>query len=663
MTRTRGQNVTPTLRLLLSQLHGGGEGGDLVKSRTIAGFLSTSSFTLSERSRVTESQQVQTRLYATSRRKQQQQKEAVFSPRRRDGADIAARADTENDDDDLRDSTDYYRRPMVQWYPGHIAKAERQLKETFLKAVDVVVEVRDARAAQATSHPNVPLWCGNNQKQQQQQTTTPTNTSNNNSNQINGKPRLVVLTHVDEIPTASLRAWKNAYETHGMDLHHQPHESSSSSASSSSASGSSIEQTKKKDQQRVFFVNAKVGAGIHGLVRAIVREGAPVQERRHRRGLLGRPLRVGVIGYPNVGKSALLNRLILQGGGGSGSGSTGRRTQRAKTENKPGVTRSLQWIRVRTDRTSASGSSSSRPAHEQLTDGSITSTSTSSTSKDFELLDSPGIIPASLSNQSDAALLAACNCIGDAAYDNQLIAAFFCDWMLQLQRSGQASLAAPAWATQCQKRYRLNVITGEPVIGASSSTTTRTTDMNGEEIVQEQHDGQLNEQEILTGEDMLHHVAQETCQGDLEDAARKILQDFRSGRMGPICLQPPTTFRTSVGSNSSSAIKNQRQGIGSSTSSRSTAARSLALLELERRQERAKLAMDTARQRGLELPPMMRMKNQHEPETSGTAPAATRVTKTTSGDENDDDGDKKENPKSTATTSSTEVGKGLFDGW
>jgi ribosome biogenesis GTPase A len=46
--------------------------------------------------------------------------------------------------------------PMVQWYPGHIAKAERQLKEQ-LKMVDVVLEVRDARIPVATHHPQVSL--------------------------------------------------------------------------------------------------------------------------------------------------------------------------------------------------------------------------------------------------------------------------------------------------------------------------------------------------------------------------------------------------------------------------------------------------------------------------------------------------------------------------
>jgi 50S ribosome-binding GTPase len=81
-------------------------------------------------------------------------------------------------------------------------------------------------------------------------------------------------------------------------------------------------------------------------------------------------------------KSALINRLL------------GRR--RARTANTPGVTRSLQWIRIRTD------------------DGKKTN------KKEYELLDSPGIIPSYLDDQSDALLLAACNCIGEASYDNQV---------------------------------------------------------------------------------------------------------------------------------------------------------------------------------------------------------------------------------------------------
>jgi 50S ribosome-binding GTPase len=88
--------------------------------------------------------------------------------------------------------------------------------------------------------------------------------------------------------------------------------------------------------------------------------------------------------FPRIyfSKSALINRLL------------GRR--RARTANTPGVTRSLQWIRIRTD--------DDKKTHK----------------KEYELLDSPGIIPSYLDDQSDALLLAACNCIGEASYDNQV---------------------------------------------------------------------------------------------------------------------------------------------------------------------------------------------------------------------------------------------------
>jgi hypothetical protein len=196
-----------------------------------------------------------------------------------------------------------YVRPVVQWYPGHIAKAERQLSET-LKAVDVVVEVRDARACKATAHPRVGEWCA-------------------------GRPRIVVLTHLDTIPKAAANSWKRAYETLGAerwddapinrqvanqaqqarDMRNQygslesdnsaknKNKSNKNTVSKSQSSGGAITPV-----EEVLFVNAKQGQGIHALHRAIFKAGAHVQERRERRGLNPRALRVGIIGYPNVGK-------------------------------------------------------------------------------------------------------------------------------------------------------------------------------------------------------------------------------------------------------------------------------------------------------------------------------------------------------------------------
>jgi ribosome biogenesis GTPase A len=186
-----------------------------------------------------------------------------------------------------------YKRPGVHWYPGHIAKAERQLAET-LKAVDVVVEVRDARACKATAHPRVGEWSA-------------------------GRPRIVVLTHLDMIPRPAANAWKRAYDTLGAErwddapINTQVANQAQQNRDLRFKYDKTMlpkQPTDKKDKsakaitpvEQVLFVNAKQGQGIHALHRAIFKAGAHVQERRERRGLNARALRVGIIGYPNVGK-------------------------------------------------------------------------------------------------------------------------------------------------------------------------------------------------------------------------------------------------------------------------------------------------------------------------------------------------------------------------
>ena len=96
-----------------------------------------------------------------------------------------------------------------------------------------------------------------------------------------------------------------------------------------------------------------------------------------------------MIGFPNVGKSALINRLL------------GRKM--AKSRNLPGVTKSLTWVRM-----------GGREV-EGLTENSI------------ELLDSPGIIPAKQLEYEAALKLAICNDIGEASYDRVVVAAALCD--------------------------------------------------------------------------------------------------------------------------------------------------------------------------------------------------------------------------------------------
>jgi ribosome biogenesis GTPase A len=565
-----------------------------------------------------------------------------------------------------------YSRPVVQWYPGHIAKAERALAVT-MKAVDVVVEVRDARIPAATAHPSVSTqWCQN-------------------------KPRIVVLTHTDAIPRLALTAWHTALlqsndlltrnsktpsgnttkvqstttdpqqqqvdvvvssanqliqniaaEVETVRIKYNPSTSTVSPTSEAKAIaksrktlqrsfGSSGMNVKKimplhySNAKSVIFVNAKEGTGIHGLTRAILAAGQHIQDRRIKRGLLGRPLRVGVLGYPNVGKSALINKLI------------GRR--RCPTANLPGVTRSLQWIRVKHD-----------------------TVSNTKRTQEFELLDSPGIIPAVLADQSDAMLLAACHCIGEASYDNQAVASYLCEWLLAVHTLHYHKQVAPHWRTKCIERYKfdpLRIAKPKQLYPHEESEDTS----NGN------HHHHHNR---LTGEDMLYLVADNTCQGDPEDAARKILQDFRSGRMGPICLQvapvvvlpshsvsstsmtTTTSVDAAVVSNTfvsqSNVLPPQKQDLVRETMNDPDDI-IWQIQKQQRRveqQDRALAALETVRVRGIELPQSILSLQQSMNSTT------TATSEVILSDEQEQDDVR---PSSVPTIPTSTIGKGLFEGW
>lgn len=228
--------------------------------------------------------------------------------------------------------------PAIQWYPGHIAKAIGQLRDQ-LQRVDVVIEVLDARIPWASRHSELGGWLGE-------------------------KPRVLALNKVDCVDPSTLKAWQDWFARQGIP---------------------------------VYPTNGQSGEGVNRLKQAILQLGQSVNARRRQRGMRPRAIRVVVVGFPNVGKSALLNRLL------------GRRV--AESAARPGVTRQLRWVRL---------------------------------GGDLDLLDSPGIIPPLLSDQEAATKLAICDDIGEAAYTPELVAARFLDQVRAVHPDAEVIL---------QKRY------------------------------------------------------------------------------------------------------------------------------------------------------------------------------------------------------------------
>lgn len=212
----------------------------------------------------------------------------------------------------------------IQWFPGHMTKAQRMIEEN-IKLVDAVCEIIDARIPRASRNPDI-------------------------SRLAAGKPRLIILNRVDLADPALTKRWRECFEREGMS---------------------------------VLETDAKSGRGVNGFVPAVRTLLADKLQEYEAKGQIGRPLRVMILGIPNVGKSTFINKVA------------GRKA--AIAGDKPGVTRGRQWINI---------------------------------DKSLDLLDTPGILWPKFDSQEVGELLAVTNAIKADVIDKETLGANF---MLRLR--------------------------------------------------------------------------------------------------------------------------------------------------------------------------------------------------------------------------------------
>lgn len=162
----------------------------------------------------------------------------------------------------------------INWYPGHMAKAKKQIAQK-INLIDIVFEVIDARMPYSSKIRDINKY-------------------------IKNKPKILIITKIDLCDLNETKKWISYY---------------------------------KKEGYITLFLNLEKNVNITNKIINVVDEVMKDNfAKREKKGLIKRKTRVLVVGSPNVGKSTLINRLSHK--------------KVAHTGNKPGITKSLDWIRV-----------------------------------------------------------------------------------------------------------------------------------------------------------------------------------------------------------------------------------------------------------------------------------------------------------------------------
>ncbi|SDN27395.1 ribosome biogenesis GTPase YlqF [Alkalicoccus daliensis] len=138
----------------------------------------------------------------------------------------------------------------IQWYPGHMAKAKREVREK-LKQIDVVIEIVDARTPLSSRNPTI-------------------------DELVQQKPRLVLLNKADLADPELTKQWLRYFES---------------------------------EYSQSLVVDAQRGEGIKQIPGKVRELASPLLEKWKRKGINPRALRTLILGIPNVGKSTVINKL------------------------------------------------------------------------------------------------------------------------------------------------------------------------------------------------------------------------------------------------------------------------------------------------------------------------------------------------------------------
>ncbi len=228
----------------------------------------------------------------------------------------------------------------IQWFPGHMTRTRRQIEKS-LSLVDAVAEVIDARIPMSSRNPVL-------------------------DSIIKGKPRVVLLNKCDMADPNKTARWIQWFRTKGIPA---------------------------------VAVDCKSGKGLNGFIPAVQEVLKEKIQAWKSKGMVGRVIRVMIVGVPNVGKSSLINRLCKGG--------------KADVADRPGVTRQNRWFTI---------------------------------GKGFELLDTPGVLWPKFEDKLVGEKLAFTGAVKDDVVDTEHLASRLLEFL------------AESYPQEIIRRYKLDGI-------------------------------------------------------------------------------------------------------------------------------------------------------------------------------------------------------------